>query len=191
MTTQQQLDDTVFQEKDGLLVVEIESVPLAGVFSREASYAGIWNEWVAETDHDGFTGECYYRWGGPDVKWNPGSGILRYSFHIENPGRYLFAIRNRHDNEDKSESNDAFVRVDGGQWYKTKSRVHRQWTWSTWYERSHELSEPCWHDLEAGLHTIEICGRSNSFCLDRFFLAKEGVDGEDVALPQSDVRRSA
>jgi hypothetical protein len=182
------LDEKVYQEKDGLLIVQIESVPLAGVFSRENSYKGIWNEWVADTTHEGFTGGCYYRWGGPDVKWNPGSGILKYTFHIENEGRYLFAIRNRHDNDDKSESNDAFVRVDGGQWYKTKSRVHRQWTWSTWYERSHELSEPCWHEFAPGIHTIETSGRSNNFCLDRFFLAKEGVNAEDPSLPESQLR---
>lgn len=183
------LDQKVYQEKDGLLIVEIESFPLAGVFSRENSYKGIWNEWVAETEIDGFTGSSYYRWGGPDVKWNPGSGILRYTFHIENAGLYRFAIHNRHDNEDRSESNDAFVRVDGGQWYKTKSRVHRQWTWSTWYERSHEFSEPSAHDFESGVHTIEIAGRSNGFCIDRFFLAKEGVDAEDLSLPESDLRR--
>lgn len=179
----------VFQEEDHRVIINIESAPLQGLFSkRDSFYQGIFDEWVAETHHPGFTGACYYRWGGQDVKWNPGCGILRYDFNIHTAGSYQISIRNRHDNaHDSTESNDAFMRVDGGQWWKTKSKIHRQWTWDTWYERSHDpmKNERCIHFFAAGRHVVEICGRSNSFCIDRILIAALGAGGEDPNLPPS------
>jgi hypothetical protein len=78
----------VFVEEKGLVLFDIAACPLPGSFTPEAAYRGIWNEWVAETAIPGYTGTCYYRWGGPDLKWNAGCGPLSYWFFIDEPGVY-------------------------------------------------------------------------------------------------------
>ncbi len=180
------MKEKVFQEKDGLIVVEIESVPIPSEeYSRENSYKGIWNEWKAETELKGYTGNCYYTWAGPDLFANPGCGILTYKVQIENEGKYSFSIHNRHDNLDPTESNDAFVKVDNGIWVKTFSAVRGEWTWSTFFEFGHHQKEPASIVFTKGLHTLQICGRSNGFSINRFVLFQEAVNGQDTQLPES------
>ena|SRR5215217_1448909 len=180
----------IFEEENGLVVMEAESQPVSDeIFSKANSYRGVWNEWVAETDRAGFTGACYYRWGGPILKGNPGSGILAYRFHINRPGRYRLVLRSF--SQASGVDNATFTRLDGGQWLKGKSKVHGEWTWSWMYEFHHNDAnpsrEPCWHQLNVGLHTLEISGRCTDFCFDRLVWVMEGVSFEDPALPQSPV----
>lgn len=182
----------VFREKDGLVLFDIDASPLPGVFSEENSYKGIWDEWVEESEIPGFTGKGYYRWAGPDVKWNAGLGILTYWFFIDEPGVYHVTMRNisRGLRPGKLRANGAFIRFDGKQWHKVKSKVHDEWTWSFMYEHYHDEDNPsrvpCVHHFDHGIHKLEISARQNGMILDRIAIAREGVAAHDPARPVSD-----
>ena len=180
----------IYDEAGGRLVVEAESYPVTGAYTKASSYFGNWNEWVAETDKPGFTGKCYYRWGGPELKGNPGSGILAYRFRINTPGNYRLVLRSF--SEASGRDNATFTRVDRGPWMKGKSKLHGEWTWSWMYELHHDETRadfpsriPCWHTFEAGEHLLEISGRCPNFCVDRLVWVMDGVAFEDPTLPQS------
>jgi hypothetical protein len=181
----------IFEEENGLVVIEAEAHPIVEeAFSKPASYRGVWNEWVAETHKAGFTGDCYYRWGGPVLKGNPGSGILTYRFRIKQAGSYRLVLRSF--SEASGVDNAVFTRLDGGQWLKGKSKVHGEWTWSWMYEFHHDDAnpsrEPCWHELAEGVHTLEVSGRCTNFCFDRLVWAVANVNFENPRLPQSAVQ---
>lgn len=163
----------IWQEEDGRLLVDITTAPLPGVHTRPLSYKGIWNEWVEQTAPPGAR---FFRWGGPDLKWNPGSGILRFRFHIRQAGRYLIALRNRHDGD---ADNDCFLRVDGGQWWRATGRRPGDWSWDLVREAAPQTQEPYAEDFDAGFHQIEISGRSHGFCIDRLAVTREGVTPDD------------
>jgi hypothetical protein len=153
-----------FQEVGGLLVVEVESAPLAGA-------------WVSETAKVGYTGTSYYRWNGPDQFSTPGQGVLRYEFQVLTPGTYRLAVHNRHEHPDSSLENDAWLRVDGGAWFKCYSNAGTgttgQWIWETEFEVGGNHLPPD-VPLGPGLHVLEFSGRSHGFMIDRFHLALPG-----------------
>jgi hypothetical protein len=181
-------------EKSGRIIFDIAASPLPGVFSPEAAYQDIWNEWIAETEIPGFAGTCY-RWGGPDVKWNAGCGILTYWYFIDEPGLYRITIRNiscglRPDAAGRG--NGAFMRIDGGQWHKVKSTEHGAWTWSFMYEHYHDPTDenpsrvPCWRHFDHGIHKMALSGRTHGLIFDRVAIAREGVEAHDPSLPVSE-----
>ena len=184
----------VFVEENGLILFDIAACALPGVFSPEDAYRGIWDEWVAETEIPGYTGACYYRWGGPDVKWNAGCGPLSYWFFIDEPGVYRITMRNISRGlraHAAGRGNGAFMRIDGGQWHKVKSKEHDVWTWSFMYEHYHDPSDqnpsrvPCWRHFDHGIHKMEISGRNHGLILDRVAIVREGVEAHDPSLPVS------
>jgi hypothetical protein len=147
----------VYQESGGIVVVEIEAEPAGG-------------SWTPGTALAGYTGSGYYTWTGPDLFNSPGSGVLRYEFNLTTPGTYQLRIRNRHDFADSTEQNDCFTRMDGGAWVKTFSSQRGQWTWATNHEFDANTKPPAAYALSAGLHVLEISGRSHGFSIDRFHL---------------------
>ena len=161
-----------FKEQNGLVVMEVESVPVSG-------------SWVKETSMGGYTGSGYYTWRGPTQFNTPGQGVLKYQVTITNPGKYNFRIHNRHDAADATASNDVFARLNGGSWTKTFSYVRGQWTWVTNFDYGHGNQPQASYYLSAGTHTIEISGRSAGFSIDRISLYKDGVNGTSTSLPQS------
>lgn len=166
--------DGVYQEEEGLLVIEIESAEPVG-------------EWAEETSVSGYTGESYFRWTGPNKFTSPGHSVFGFDFEIHEPGKYWFAIRNHHDHPDQTEANDVWVRMDGGTWIKTFSSIKDQWTWHTRHELDHDTKPPASYQLSAGEHRIEFSGRSNDFRMDRFHLYIDGhPDGTNPSSPESD-----
>jgi hypothetical protein len=152
----------VYQESGGIVIVEIESAPEVP-------------SWNAETAMTGYTGTCYYTWRGADLFNSPGAGVLSYYFNIAATGSYNFRIRNRHDAADSTLYNDCFTRMDGGAWVKTYSSVRGGWTWNTNHEFSSTDKVAARYDLAAGVHLLEISGRSAEFSLDRFHLYLDSV----------------
>lgn len=185
----------VFVEKDGRVIFDIAASPLPGVFTPEAAYRGIWNEWVAETEIADYTGSCYYRWAGPDVKWNAGCGILTYYFFIDEPGVYRITMRNMSGGlrpDVAGRANGAFMRLNGQQWHKVKSKEHDVWTWSFMYEHYHDPTEenpsrvPCLRHFDHGIHRMDVSGRQHGMILDRVAIAREGVEAHDLSLSVSE-----
>jgi hypothetical protein len=168
--------DAVHQEVDGGVAIEVESAAPAG-------------DWKAETRLAGWTGASYYTWTGPDLFGAPGKGTLAYAFHVLHPGRYRLLLRNRHDFEDSTLQNDCFTRLDGGTWLKTFSSQRGQWTWATNHEHEGGPKPPASYELSAGLHTLELSGRSRGFSVDRIHLMREGAaGGEDASRAPSPTR---
>ncbi|MEM6675993.1 MAG: DUF5060 domain-containing protein [Planctomycetota bacterium] len=151
-----------FLADDGLVVIEFESGDASG-------------SWSEETSLGGFTGSSYLRWTGANLFNTPGHDVFGFDFQIDEPGRYHFRIRNRHDHPDSTEANDVWVRMDGGAWVKVFSWQRGQWTWATNHEFSHSNKPPAEYQLSAGVHRIEFSGRSRDFMIDRFHLYDDGV----------------
>lgn len=145
---------------DGMLALEIEAHPPTG-------------DWVFETVSEGYSGDGYYRWNGPDLFGTPGLGILRYPFHVNEPGSYSLILRNTHDNPDATLENDCWFRMDGGQWHKLFSNGAfsvGNWTWES------TLEGPAlnWW-FNPGDHVMEFSGRSFGFKMDRVHLYRDGT----------------
>ncbi|MDA3960267.1 MAG: hypothetical protein PF961_05725 [Planctomycetota bacterium] len=164
--------EPVFWERDGIVVFEAESCPASGAWSVDREVAG-------------FTGQAYYRWGGPNNMRNAGGGVLSYRIRIVTPGTYHLRIRNYHDHEDSTLENDCFTRMDGGEWVKTFSSKRAEWTWRSNHEFNHGSKPPAKYDLSAGEHLFEISGRSHGFAIDRIHLYRDGLKGEDETLAET------
>jgi hypothetical protein len=174
----------IWQEENGLVLIDIASIKVREAHSKAMSFKGVWNEWAAD-DAAGATGKGAYRWGGPDLTWNPGSGILAFRIHIRRAGRYLLALRSRRTPAAIGTGDDCFIRIDGGQWWITRGHAGENWGWNAEYARSAETWETAAETFEAGFHQIEISGRSHGFSIDRLAVAAEGVAFTDPALPFS------
>ena len=165
--------DGPFLPEDGLVVIEFESGDASG-------------DWTQSTSISGYTGTGYLRWDGPNHFHTPGHDVFGFDFQIDDPGRYHFRIRNRHDHPDSTEANDVWVRMDGGQWVKVCSWQRGQWTWATQHEFSHHDKPWAEYQLGAGVHRIEFSGRSHDFNIDRFHLYDDGVSNPlSVGHPES------
>lgn len=168
----------VFHEKGGFLAVEIESVPTL-------------NDWVAETEDDGFTGSTYYRWNGPNFFNTPGVAPLVYNIEIETPGTYTFVIHNKHDDPESDKENDVWVQMDNEQWNKAFSNGGPSnigvWNWLTWFDYTGpQPNEQAFYNLSAGSHQLRIAARSFNFKIDRFHLYQSNItDFWDVDEPES------
>jgi hypothetical protein len=144
-----------FQESNGLVVAEIESVPAV-------------SQWLEESTQAGFTGESYYRWTGPNHFGQPGNAILTYPIEIYNAGTYTIRIHNFHSHPKASQQNDCWIRVDGGTWHKffSNAGLTGVWNWAGGIEGGGG-SVAAEFFLGAGTHTIEISARSFGYHIDR------------------------
>jgi hypothetical protein len=184
------LPDNPFQAQDGIVVMEVESAPIAG-------------SWVLETLQTGYSGTGYYIWRGPSryAESAAGDGILRYDFTVPTAGDYAIEVRAmRHlagrtltpahtgasdaNNVRSDEENDVWIRVNRGTWtklYGGGSLPWGEWGWLRRYdiEPAHTNSV---ETLRAGANSIEIAGRSPRLRIDRIVVAP----GERIADARSE-----
>lgn len=184
--------DAQFTEKDGIVVMEMESLTMA-------------TGWVKKTSPTGFLGDGCYMWDGSDNFSTPGAGIITVKFKINDPGTYHFRWRNKimHGTEN-TESNDTWMKILGADdffgkagasvkypkggmfvqsstvfagaskdgWMKVYCSGTTNWTWSS---RTSD-SDP--HEIYAtfnkpGVYTMQISGRSRYHAIDRIVLFKD------------------
>jgi hypothetical protein len=174
----------IWQQEEGRVLIDAASATLAGKHSKALSFKGVWDEWAVDTA-PGATGQGAYRWSGPDLPWNPGSGILRYRMHVRYGGRHALSLRSRRASDASADAPTCFVRLNGGQWWITRGHSGAAWGWAADHARSPTDWHPAWHELDEGFHQIEVSGRAKGFCLDRLALAREGVAFSDPDLPPS------
>ena len=160
--------DYVFTESEGIVVMEVETVAPEG-------------DWSLETSIDGYTGSGYYVWRGANnfPVSAAGEGVITYSFYVNNPGNYELRWRSRITiGNDSTEHNDNWVRFATGTnvpgeeplagWTKVFQNQLNTWSWLA--RTVDHVAKPIRQFFDAGLHTLEISGRSNGHGIDRVVL---------------------
>ena len=177
---------TLFEEQEGLLVMEAESV-----FPTDS--------WSLRNDINDATGNGYYEWKHGDTDQGidaAGGGVLTYSFTITSTGSYRFLLRSS--SPDNTEHNDVWVRFPdnpatgirtSGQgtidiapnaWFKVYQNTSSQnWKWDA---RTVDFDP---HNIyvaieEPGTYAVELSGRSTLFKIDRLVLFHEQVPYTDA-----------
>ncbi len=159
--------EPLYVETDGVVVIEIESVPPSP-------------GWKAEKKQDGYTGKGYYTWLGANSYGGPGlQKPLTFRMLITKAGTYQFRTRNYHAHARRDLANDAWVRMDDGPWVKCFSSQDKKWTWANRFEPSHGKFAPPEYELTSGWHVLQIAGRSHGFSIDRIHLYASGLKGAE------------
>jgi hypothetical protein len=194
----QDAESCTFVEKDGIVTVEMESADFPGT------------NWVKSTDLDGYTGQGYLEYTGTMVTGLPGKSMLNYKIRINEPGRYSFKARGY---RNEFAANDVWVRfpqggavtalsgdtsgVIGDSWFKFLLGARDEWNYFMKTQMD-GYSHTTFHDVyvdfpEAGEYTVEFCGRSTGFILDRFVLYKTsgffGMNPENAESEKTDCEK--
>ncbi|MEZ4698970.1 MAG: PA14 domain-containing protein [Rhodothermales bacterium] len=169
--------------QNGLVVVEAESLPLAG-------------DWVIESSEANYTGDGYIRWNGPNSLTTPGNGTIALVFSVDTAGDYYVKLRMSHLGAPAGDQeNDCWLKVDGGDWNKAvhpSTRIAEGFTFHTVLEPSGGVFESPLYTLSAGVHTVYLSGRSNNFKLDRIHVYRSDVsDPENTSYPESPTENGA
>lgn len=193
-------ENTIFQDRDGILIVEAESVgiPTSG--------------WELRNSTAEYTGSGYLQWVDNNYFSTPGNGYISYQLLINNPGTYRFQWRSRiNQGTSSTEHNDAWLRFPdaddffaqkgesrlypggtgkspnpNGQskegWFKIYQNQRDSWSWVA------KTSDHDAHDVfvtfnDTGIYLMEISGRSTGFAIDRIVLHHESAD-KSIALDE-------
>ena len=163
-----------FQEQNGLVVMQVESVPVVPM-------------WTFDTSVPGYTGTGFYRWDGPDMFNTPGGGTTVYTFDVTTPGTYNLSIHNYHDDPQPDQNNDCWIKMDSANSVKVFSNNGTStvgvWNWASDFNSTGAQAN---FFLNAGTHVMKMSGRSNGFHIDRFHLWLPTVnDPLNLTLPES------
>jgi hypothetical protein len=161
-----------FNEANGLVVMEVESAPVA-------------SGWTKATAITGFRGAAYYL-ATINSTGSGGKGLLEYPFKITTAGKYQLQWRSRiAEGNSSSDCNDSWARVvdangnavtpvandlvPSSTWYKVYMNSLNQWYW----QASNHDNQPralAWQ-LQAGkTYTFQVSVRSKGHALDRIVL---------------------
>ncbi len=186
-----EIDAGIWIEEDGMVVIECEDT--------DSDY----DKWVLHTDNsvhdfvDGFTGDGCLQFTGNQEKSGGVNSILSYKILITNPGTYrlyMHGLEAPLETGEGDKANDCYLAMLGQDGCEgTLKKFVRLgssyvWTWKIRLECSHHsFSDPV-YQLDAGVHELQIAGRSKNFFIDRVVIAKESISGDDAkstSLPQS------
>ncbi len=186
--------DVVYEEKEGVVVIEAESAILA-------------EKWIQNTTLPDFKGKGFIEWSGEQrmgltIAHTDAIGIISYKFKIQKPGIYQFLWRTRqYDTAERADAgNDSFVRFASGKtpdglmdlrdftkfWVQSK-----KWSWATTAEPVHaKFDTNVCRYFDAGVHSIEIAARSPCHAIDRFVLFhKDSVKADTEAFEKAEESR--
>ena len=152
----QKTEKDIFQELDGMVIFEAESIPLT-------------KGWSLEKTVENYSGDGYITWIDSTTIEPNGQGLLSYKFLITKPGVYTLKMRNYHSCEDFTECNDVFVRMDDGNWRKNFNHTLSHWDWNSQQDIHHVFSNSQFL-LKEGVHQLQISGRSKDFSIDKIAL---------------------
>jgi len=170
-----------FQERDGLVVMEAESVD------------DLVDPWVEESNVDGFTGTGFLRFtGNRDAGGDP-VGRLSFPFSIARGGTYRLAIHGYKPQVGTRTdlSNDCYTKLvpypaGGHQAEDTKMYLGGNradtWGWAKKHEPSTHFYVKTRYELTPGDYALEVSGRSRNFRIDRIVLFEISTVDEGWAL---------
>ncbi len=178
--------ESFFQEVDGKIIIEAESVPLT-------------DDWILDTTEAGYSGTGYIRW---MPSWinkisHQHEGVLTYKLRITNPGEYRLALRSSHKGApERDKWNDCWTLMGlnpvhpYGMTRKTYHSINQEsfdqgtgFSWHTTHDNYGSVAKSEGHfstpiyDLTEGDHYFWICGRSGGFRIDKIQFFKKGVAG--------------
>ncbi|MCF2949490.1 malectin [Paraglaciecola aquimarina] len=201
------IDGSIFVEKEGLLVVEMESTDHS-------------DGWEFETGRNS-TGAGYLNMLAAQAAWNPANikEIIKVRIKVTNPGKYQFAWRNliTKPGVPSTEHNDSYLKIIADKFYGEKGanivcpkvlepdnacvasgrklvgeaalgyfKVWRsgspidEWNWSS--NTSDSDGHTVFAEFDtAGEYEVEIANRSDYHALDRFVLFRDGNADNNVA----------
>ncbi|WP_299313157.1 Ig-like domain-containing protein [uncultured Aquimarina sp.] len=193
--------DTVYEEKNGLVIIETENLSIAG-------------NWQKKNAISGFTGAGYLEWTGPDHFNDPGNGVINTKIKINSAGRYKFQWRSKvGEGDNATEANDTWLKFpDASDFYAQKGseRVYPKgsgktpnpegagsegyfkvystgttnWTWTS------KVSDNDPHDVfvefdSPGTYTMLISGRSKHHIVDRVTLNRTSTNATNLSLEET------
>ncbi|MEM6737447.1 MAG: T9SS type A sorting domain-containing protein [Bacteroidota bacterium] len=184
-------DFPIFEEVNGLVVIEAES-------------AFEYGNWENETSIGGYTGESYLHYKGPNLYNTVGLSKLTFKINISTIGTYRFQWRSRiAQGTENTEHNDSWMRIKGaakfyakkdssilhpggsgltpnpngssiGGYFKVYQNNLGSWTWQT--RTSDHDPHGIFVEFDSiGTYTVEICGRSKGHAIDRIILYEESI----------------
>lgn len=189
--------DYVFNEKDGLVLVEFEKAEFSG-------------DWALKSDGTSHSGDGYMVWQGSQHLGDPGNGIVTFKIKIENSGTYQFiwhsAVKTGTSGTDH---NDTWLRFDDANDFygqKGTSTVYPKGSGKTpnpegatadgWFKiyRSENDLDFKWqsstfdndgHDIfvvfdNPGTYLMEVSARSSGHGIDKFVLFNDSMTKADA-----------
>jgi len=157
-----------FAEKNGVVMMEVESSKATG-------------SWKLERSLKGYSGNGYYIWRGTDAfgKSTAGRGTITYTFRIQKAGNYQMRWRSRiGKGNSRTEHNDSWVRFPSGRdikgqqalngWTKVFMNTRDKWVWQS--ATVDNVGKPVRQYFSAGVHTVQISGRSSGHAIDKIAL---------------------
>ncbi|MEO1651115.1 MAG: hypothetical protein AAFR60_09080, partial [Pseudomonadota bacterium] len=148
-----------------------------GVFHFDSEMAAPAGNWVAESKIDGFDGNNYFRWDGPNLYGNSQpqqNSALTFKFNVAEAGTHALAIEMARTKEGFNargdEANDVFVSVNGGPPTKIFSSGMPFESfgdkWATTLDDVNGNKSPATFDLSEGVNTLTVFGRSKNAIID-------------------------
>jgi hypothetical protein len=178
-----------FQESNGVVVMEIESSPRVGHWQFRGSFPD------SLPPSPGYYGTGYYRWIGPRRLGGPGSdSTLVYEFNITTVGgRWWIGLHSRRFGTGAGDDhNDIWMKVNSDPWHKYWQRKGTYEVWETdhRFEISGVNRDPISGlngvpNINVGINTIRIEGRTDDFQIDRLVLVHDPAGAPTLALMQS------
>lgn len=188
----------IFNENDGLVVVEFEN-------------AVINEDWALENSNNGFTGDGYLVWNGNQYFNNPGNGTMTFKINIETTGTYQFMWHSAITiGNNGTEHNDTWLRFDDADdfygekvngdgvvypsgrgkspnpqgsssdgWFKIfrSGGVEYKWQALTSDNNAHEIFV---RFDQPGVYLMEVSARSSGHAIDKFVLFNNNWSAADA-----------
>ncbi|MFC2111626.1 discoidin domain-containing protein [Bacteroidota bacterium] len=178
-STEECTESDVFEENDGYLVIDMESVVVPNA------------NWSFRTG-SGTLGDGFLEYIGPDhMSSEVSSARMLYKIKISTPGTYQFLWRTRRgfDSQAADQENDSWLKISASKFYGTKNGATIDCSGDfikVWMQKTDFLFE-CFGEHHgtngmaiyadfnsAGEYTIEVSGRSKGHLIDRMALFMEG-----------------
>lgn len=105
--------DQEYEERNGLLTIEMESAELS-------------EDWQLASAKDGFLGKGYIEWIGEQYLNETGHGVIKYPIKINTVGTYKFTWRmSVGKGDDVTDHNDTWLKIEADDYYAERADGHR------------------------------------------------------------------
>ncbi len=179
-------DCKAFAEKDGILIMEAESLPIQA-------------PWVKKNDNLA-SGGTYIQWTGGNSYGKADTGITNVSVAITKTGKYRFLWRMRQPDDVRSDlSNDSWINFPDTKFMDKDGKAYKgfikifgngkgDFAWRATADVNHQKSPVYVEFTQPGTYTFQLAGRSDLHQIDRIVLFHESLrqsDATDISLPET------